>query len=255
MFSLETKFLHCMAQAEFLELALREGLMLRNHTVKFAPTDDPVSYQRLMADILPLLEGQLAKSGTSLAEFDRDTRELIFRGIGSVKGQIPMLCIAEVQKGSEINNLKAFGSYGLVISKSWLMSHGADRVVYIGDASTGSRLVYKALASLRIQGITVADGKVLFDNKRLRSVFDMLPFVQERCHAGEFEWRIAGNHGFMGGGSDAGKKIAISLDDIEFVFAPKDEVDAFTQLVAELQAGQKLAKAPQVMAFPEKIPF
>jgi chlorite dismutase len=71
----------------------------------------------------------------------------------------------------------------------------------------------------------------------------------------EFEWRIVGNHGFMGKKRDVEKRLAIALDDIEYVLVQKHEdIRDFEQLIKALAISQSPLRIPPVLCQPNVIP-
>ncbi len=176
------------------------------------------------------------------------------RGIGSISGMIPMLCFTEVPQGRDITYQHlSFGGYGLVVQRQWLESNGADRVLYVGDNSSVSRHIYRILASLQISNLFVdAMGLVLFDNRCSQAVLDLIAYIETRDNLAEFEWRIAGRHGFFGGIRDSGMRIPIRLDQIETVIVQShDEITVLEALIQSLASSQRPSKIPNVLCQPE----
>ncbi len=247
-----------MGQREHLESALRDGLMLTDHEVQFAPIGDGEAASSLLNQILPLLESRLESLGQPLESLSEERQRVIFLGIGNIKGKVPMLCLTEVPSGRVIDMHRLlFGSYGLVISRDWVERNGGDKVIYIGHNSTVTHQLFINLATLRIFGLFVdRNGQVLFDNESIRPVLNLLSFFQMRDHLEEAEWRITGNHGFMGGERESGKRLPLTLEEIEYVFAPDDrEAKELSILVEELKQKQGAKIVPKIISFPNQIPL
>lgn len=204
-----------MRERSFLEAALTDGLMLTDHRVQFMPAERDDHFESLIYEVWHLLEARLIAIGAPWQTLPEDRRQEIMRGIGSISGMIPMLCFTEVPQGRDITYQHlSFGGYGLVIQRQWLESNGADRVLYVGDNSPVSRHINRILASLKISNLFVdaTTGLVVFNNRCSRAVLDLIAYIETRDNLAEFEWRIAGRHGFFGGVRDSGMRIPIGLD-------------------------------------------
>jgi hypothetical protein len=244
------KFLHSMRERSYLEQALCEGLLLRDHPVRCATTDEPSERLSNLKLMEPLLELRLKELGTSWSELTVERQQSIVAGLGSIRGQIPMLCFTEVPEGREIaaHNI-LFGAYGVVVHRSWLERMGADRVVYIGDNSSVSRGLYRLMASLLVSTLVRSEkGEVLFLTQSLGPVLELLSHIETRSNVEEFEWRIAGRHGFMGGGRDVGKRLPLPIRDVQAVLVQnEDDVVPLSALVSQLAAAQGESCVPTVM--------
>lgn len=133
------KFLHSMRERSFLESALSEGLMLRDHTVQFSPAKTHAQWQALLGEEWSLLMTKLNSLGAPWGGLSEERKNLLMGGIGSISGKIPMLCFTEVPEGRGLSfHHLSFGGYGLVVSRNWLESNGGDRVIYAGNNSSES---------------------------------------------------------------------------------------------------------------------
>jgi hypothetical protein len=227
-----------MGRREYLESALNVGLMLTMHKVEYRPAVDPGTP---FLDVFPLLETRLKEIGKPWENLTAGRQRVIRIGLGPMSGKIPMLCFTEVPEGRCVReHYRAFGGYGLVVRRTWLEANSADRVIYVGDGSAVSRRLYEALAGLLIATLSPdANGEVLFRHHALGPAFDLLAYIEVRDHVEEFEWRIAGRHGFLGGGNDTGKRLPIGLPDIEAVVVrDQPDISYFEGLVARLAATQ-----------------
>lgn len=251
------KFLHCMSKLDYLLSALQQGLMLTDHEVRFAPSEDRNELASLIDQVLPLLRVRLANFGMPLESLPQDRVTAVFSGIGNMSGQVPMLCLSEVPRGKIIDSHRyLFGSFALVIKPEWLARNGADRVIYVGHNSTASQQIFICLATMRIFGLFVSDkGKLIFDNESIRPALSLLTFFETRDHLQETEWRIAGQTGFMGGVRETGKKLPLGLSDVEYIFVPNTEaISQVQQVVDALSKNGNSATKPNVMIFPKTIP-
>lgn len=251
------KFLHSMRDRSYLEYALIFGLGLTEHAVNFRPTNDPGEMNSLVQGVWPEMYNRLRAIGKPWDSLDESHRQVICSGISSIVGSIPMLCFTEVPEGRELSYQHlSFGGYGLIVKRQWLENNRADRVLYIGQNSPVSRLLFQNLANLRISNIIVdSSGQVCFNSTCFQAVFDLLAYIEVRENLEEFEWRIVGNHGFMGGKRESGKRIPIQLDDIEYVLVQKDEdINVIDKLIEDLAASQMPSRTPQVLCQPSTIP-
>lgn len=252
------KFLHCMQKIEYLESALTSGLMFTEHKVEFKPTNDNVEFKNLILELMPYLERRLTSIGRPLIALSEERKGVIFSGIGSISGNIPMLCFTEIPEGRNISNhILSFGGYGLVVRREWLEKNRADRVLYVGENSTVSRNLFRNLSLLRISNIVACNiHQVLFDTTNLPALLDLIAHVETRLNLEEFEWRIAGNHGFMGVQKDTGKKLVIKLDYIEYILVKeKKDISHIESLVKKLSVSQGSISPPKVLYQPTVIPI
>jgi hypothetical protein len=168
-----------------------------------------------------------------------------------------MLYFSEVPEGREISYQQLpFGAYGLVVKRQWLEKNEADRALYIGQNSPVSRHLFRNLANLRISSLFVdVSGQVLFDNSCFPALLDLLAHIEVRENIEEFEWRIVGNHGFMGGKRETGKRLLIQLEDIEYILVQKTEdVNGFEKLIIDFAESQASSQIPPVLCQPNVIP-
>jgi Putative abortive phage resistance protein AbiGi, antitoxin len=251
------KFLHSMRERNYLESALTDGLLLTGHKVKFLPSEKTVDIESLLNDVKPTLLAQLIKIGKPWDCLDEERQKTIFSGIGAISGSIPMLCLTEVPEGRSISFQQfSFGGYGLVIKRQWLEKNEADRVLYIGQNSPVSCHLFRILANLRVSSLFVdGTGQVLFNMSCFPAILDLLAYIEVRENLEEFEWRIVGKTGFMGGKRAKGKRLTIGLDDIEYILVQKSEdIDNLNQLIHSLAISQKSSKIPSILCQPNTIP-
>lgn len=246
-----------MKRREYLEQALRTGLMFTGHDVRFAPTEDPKVFAGLFEQILPLLHQKLASLGRSFDFLSEGERQVLMMGLGAMSGSVPMICLTEVPAGRSIDVHQAtFGGYGLVISRRWVELNGGDKVLYVGHNSTASRRLFLLLATLKIFSLHLgANGQVLFENNAFRASLDLLCYVERRDYLEEAEWRQTGNPGWMGGTVANGTRLHLPIDEIEFVLVTNDaDVKATSTLVQELAVKQKSKSMPKTIVFPRQLP-
>jgi Putative abortive phage resistance protein AbiGi, antitoxin len=245
-----------MSQPDFLQEALTTGLMLTDHEVSFAPTRDPQEFGALIERVMPLLTARLAGLGKPLEALDEPRKQILFSGLGSMRGKIPMLCLSEIPPGKSLDHHRfSFGGFALVVKSEWLSRHGAERVMYVGLNSPASRQLYHCMATMHLLGLHVSPtGDVLFDNVTTNAMLELLPYVEVRDHLEEAEWRVVGRAGFVGGVRDTNKKLPLTLKDIEYIFVPSDAVAKFTAQVEALATKQGCSLKPLVLQFPRCIP-
>ena len=250
------KFLHCTSQADFLTMALNSGLMLTDHEVRFAPTQDGAEFGVLVDRVVPLLAARLAGLGKPLDTLDETRKRALFSGLGSMCGKIPMLCLSEIPPDKSLDHHRfSFGSFALVIRAEWLACHGAERIVYVGLNSPASQQLYNCMATMHILGLHVSPtGDILFDNVTTNAMLELLPYVEVRDHLEEAEWRVVGRAGFVGGARETSKRLPLKMDDIEYIFVPNDAVAKFTSQVLVLANQQGCSTPPTVLQFPSCIP-
>jgi hypothetical protein len=248
-----------MKKREYLENSIEEGLMLTGHMVDFKFSSLPADWQKLLQDIIPLVNRRLAELGTTLQSLPEDRKKIIFIGIGSITGEVPMLCFSEVTSGKNISdNKQMFGHYGLVLTRDWVENNGGDKVIYIGNGTTISKHIAYALASLRSLSLFLDNrsNNVVFENYTEKMVLNLFCFIENRININETEWRIAGNPGFMGGKNENGKKYAFPMGDIKYVFVrKKDEIKPISQLLrSKAQKECFSGELPAIIEFPEAMP-
>lgn len=247
------RFLHSMRERNFLESALTEGLMLRDHMVQFAPANTHAHWRSLLGDAWNLLMGKLNSLGAPWEELSEDQKNLIMGGIGSISGAIPMLCFTEVPEGRDVAfHLLSFGGYGLVVNRDWLESSGGDRVIYAGNNSPVSRNLFRVVASLQITNLGLdPGGAVVFNITPFRPVLDLLAHVEIRDNLEEYEWRITGQHGFMGGKRESGKRLPLPIEQVETVLVQNnDDVPLLEELVLSIATIQSASQVPSVICQP-----
>lgn len=252
------KLLHCLKEISYLHSSLSNGLMFRDHTVKFSPISDNSDMEVLLNQIRPILERHLRNIGKPFESLSEVRKKVIYMGLGTISSEIPMLCFSEAPKSRDITNHRAlFGNYGLVIRNSWAVQNQADRVVYVGHNSPFSQKLFLNLAFMRLKSLYLnSDGEVLFDNDAIRFALDLFVYFEERDHLNEMEWRIVGNPGFMGGNRQTGNRLPLPIESVEFVFvSDKSEIPETRALVNSLAITQKASQQPYIIPFPDHIPY
>lgn len=232
--------------------------MFTEHDVEFKFSDDKDKLIKHFNEILPIINWRLNELGHTYDSLSNDRKFVINTGIGSISGKIPMLCFSEVAEGKVITNHGlSFGNYGLVVSREWLDGNGGDRVAYVGEDGKFGTLLARVLSAFRALTLFKNnEGLVLFNGHFSDMVLSLFSYVEKRRHLEEQEWRIAGNHGFLGGEKSTGKYLPISINDIEIVFVRNDgEVARFTAIIDEKAKSESFnGDKPRVMVYPEKIP-
>jgi hypothetical protein len=251
------RFLHCTRQKAFLHHALTKGLVFTDHQVDLAMSEDRTDYQAYIEELLPILENRLRSLGKPWQQLDAIRKKVILSGIGTMSAKLPMICLTEVMLGRDLlDQYRAFGAYGLVLSEAWVRKNGGDRVLYIGANSPVSRHLFRNLGLQKIGSIFVdPTGLVMFDTVYAKPVLDLLAFIETRANLVEVEWRVPGSHGLMGGERATGKTIAVRLDDLEYVLVQKnDEIGEFEDLLKRLQKDQGAKTVPIVLSQPSTLP-
>lgn len=254
--SAQVKLLHCLREREYLEQALQQGLMFTDHKVKFAPTDDGKAIATLLEEILPSLKQRLMLIGRPFDSLSVEELHVLIRGLGSVSGSVPMICLTEVPDGRNVcDHQVAFGSYGLVLSRQWVEQNGGDRVFYIGQNSTMSRQLFLTLAALKIATLHLGgDRQVLFEKSALRASLDLICLVETRDNLEQAEWRIAGEPGWLGGTSAKGSRLRLPINEIEQVLVANDaDVEGISGLVERMAEEQKSPSEPRTTVFPRQL--
>jgi hypothetical protein len=247
------QFLHAMRDPSYLEQALTQGLMLTDHWVAFNP------FENIGEAAVKMQEyslGALANRAAALGVRHLNLNHLA-SALGSISGQIPMICFTEVQDGRDLlAHYMDFGAYGVVVSRSWLEANGGDRVLYMGQNSEVTRRLHRLMIDFQIAGMHVQAGQALLVNSSLFPILDLLAYVQERAQLAEVEWRIAGKHGFVGGKRATGDRIPLPLNAIEAVLVQKDsDVKRFEEVLKSLRGAPLATGIPPVLAQPATLPF
>ncbi|MBP1473675.1 hypothetical protein J7I44_05145 [Frateuria sp. MAH-13] len=234
---------------DHLTQALADGLMFTRHKVQFRPADAREHWEELLEEMHPLLKGKLRQLGKPWESLAEERRRALMFGLGSMTADMPMICLTEVPNGREVTfHQYQYGRYGLFIRREWLERQGADRVLYLGERSAVTLLVYRLITLANILGLHLNQtGDPLFENMTSRATLDLLAYVETRGNLEELEWRIAGRHEFMGGDSDVGKRLPLRLEDVEMVLVedPK-EVQILNELLRNLSAQQSTTYCPPV---------
>ena len=118
----------------------------------------------------------------------------------------------------------------------WLLRNRGDRVIYIGDNRSVGLHLARIMGAMRLYSLhdDPRAGHCLFRNEALALCVDFLSFVEVVHHQHEFEWRIAGRHGIMGGPKDTGRRLAFTLNDVESVYV--DDASDIPVIQAAVQA-------------------
>jgi hypothetical protein len=246
------RFVHSMRKREYLESALAQGLMLTDHEVMFEPATSGAKLQTLLADVVPILEGRLHAIGAPWETLSAGRQKVILMGLGSMRGMIPMVCFTEVPEGRDLAlHHLSFGGYGVVVRKDWLDRNGGDRVLYLGEDSPVTRNLYRVIATLNASSLFRShSGDVLFGNHCFPPVLDLLAYMERRDNLSEFEWRIAGHHGFHSGKRTTGQRLHLPLTDVEAVLVQnQDEVVEFERLLNSM-ASRTVGELPKVLYQP-----
>jgi hypothetical protein len=250
------QFLHCLRNPDWLEQSIRSGLMLTSHPVKFQATDDLDQLGRLLDQIMPLLLERLEGLGRPWGTLSEERRQLLMRGIGSVSGEVPMVCFTAVPPGKLITEHRSvFGDFGVVASRAWIETNGGDRIVYVGDNSALSQTLFLAVGTMNIFSLHIVNGEPMYENRATSAALRLVCSVERRTHLNEDEWRIWGNPGWMGGRKEVGKRIALPLDEIELVLAPTAaEAKRMEAIVSDEAKKQHARRVPQCIVFPDALP-
>lgn len=245
-------FVHSMRKRDHLESALAQGLMLTDHKVEFKPATSTEKLSSLLAELMPILLNRLDSIESPWETLSPERQKAILMGLGSISGMIPMICFTEVPEGRDLSfQYLSFGGYGVVVRRNWIEQNGGDRVLYLGDDSAVTRNLYRVIATLNATNLfRTKSGEIVFANHCLPPVLDLLAYMERRDNLPEFEWRVTGPHGFLGGKRATGQRLPLSMTDIEAVLVQKpDEVPEFEALLKTLPA-TGATKLPEVLCQP-----
>ena len=218
----ELSFLHSMRKRTYLKKALTEGLMFTDHMVRFSLSEDAFHFLDMLNEVEPLIEARASQLGIDWGTVAKEHKNAVYLGMGAVAGKMPMLCFTEVLSERELfTHHMLFGAYGIVVSQRWLEANGGDRVVYTGENSKLTKSLHRAMVQLRLGAMFVDNGRILFDGMVEPTILDLLQHVQVRKNLKEFEWRIPGAHGFLGGPRATNTCLKIEVNDIESVLVQK----------------------------------
>ena len=233
--------------------------MFTKHTVEFKFSTDEDSLRKHFNEMLKIINWQLNQLGTAYDLLSEDRKFVVNSSLGGISGNIPMLCFTEVAEGKDISSHgNMFGNYGLVVSRRWLEYNGGDRVVYVGDDAVFGTLLARIISSFKILTLRKNDaGLVLFEGHFTEMILGLFCYIEKRTHIEQQEWRIAGKHGFLGGGNSDGEYLPITLNDIEYIFAQNsDEVEKLKVIVKEkIKLENYTGNIPKIMIYPSCIPM
>ena len=249
------KFIHVMKEASYLEQALAEGLMFTDHRVAFHPSSDAADAARVFNSYsLPLLLQRVAALGLDGCALNLNA---LTGSLGSMAGQVPMICFSEIQRGRELgSHFVNFGAYGVAVTREWLEQQGGDRVMYAGPHSAITKRLHRLFIDHQIACVYDNAGTPLYNSRCIAPILDLLVYIQGRDQLEEVEWRIAGHHGFMGGPRSTGTRIPLPLADIETVLVQReDDKPKFMAILKSLAKAQGVAKTPRILVQPKTLPF
>ena len=247
-------FLHCMKKFEYLSSAVKDGLMFTSHEVKFLFSQDDTELIKYQNEIMKFINLRLGELGTSFESLPDDRQKIIMMGIGSITGKIPMICFTEVPEGKEIKlHGQMFGYYGVLVRKEFIDKYNGDKVIYVGDNKSVGKLLARIIAIAKSMSLHRKNSMILFNSDVDKYILSFFGFIENSINFREQEWRIVGNHGFFGGGNDAGTRISIDLSDIEKIFVKEEkEIESIQQLIAEKAKREEYnGKLPIVELFPK----
>ena len=163
----------------------------------------------------------------------------IFAQINSA--EIKMKCFTELRDNQKLdpNHQYWFGSYGISMTKEWMLKNNGDRIVYVDSKSE----ITNRIARLLVMLLSTFNGKDV-----IKSMFDILSFTEIEGNSHEFEWRIVGNHNFAGKSyGNYPDKINFTTNDIESIFVEKEkDVDDFVEILMNKRDMEGTKKIPQV---------
>jgi len=255
----DIKLLHCLPKFQYLLEALQSGLMMTPHSVSFKFSDTHDDYIDIINLIKREMEIRLRSVGVAFDTLQEENKQMLFTGTGSIQGYFPMLCFTEIRPGRDISLHRAcFGEYGIVPTNNWTISNNADRVLYVGQGASFGKLLYTILGLWRASYLGLSnDSRIIFTNPHFNLLLNLISMVEIRSHIEEAEWRIAGNHGFIGGKADSGKRIPLGLKDIEFILVPSVAGQATTESTINAIATHTnyTGSLPKILISPISIPF
>lgn len=252
------QFLHCTKKSEYLESALKNGLMFTNHKVQFKFIEDAKELYKIREEIMPFINHRLKELGKTYSDLSKENKFVINYVYGAISTEIPMLCFSETAKGKNIASHRShFGQYGLVVSRNWIEKNGGDRVSYVGESGKFGYLLMRSISSLlALSLITDKENNTFFLKQTLAITLDLLCYIEKRENIEQQEWRIAGKHGLMGGGRSTGQCLSLPLEEIQYVLVKEaDEINQFERLIEEKSKKESFnGKKPKVIFFPEILP-
>lgn len=242
----EQRLLHCMSKALYLDQALQKGLMFTAHEVTYSPGNP----NTLFDTMIPFIDKLLTKYGKSFATLAVSEQFKLRLICGTISGSVPMICFAEVSKGSCVDHHGlSFGQWGVVVSRDWLEQQGGDRVVYVGDTSSLSHHFYRVAAVSLIGGLTVnKKGEITIAEEPVRAWLDLFGHLEIRKNMQESEWRIVGTE------KELNTRRFLPFDAIECICSPSNDLDRVRTFVDQL-AAQRKCSAPNVLAYPSVEPM
>ena len=235
--------------------------MLTNHQVVFDPCfvlsgdENEKNRKEIMLFGQSLISASLKKLGIDFDKLDEQRKSVLFRGLGTISGNVPMLCFSEIPENVSISDhANRFGCYGLVMSKEWIEKSQGDRVVYVGKGASLSKRIMQSVTAILAQSIYVDEnGTPLFANWAMKNVLELLTFFEVKINENEREWRIVGRTGFMGEKRDTEQRINFDMSECKYIFVKKDdEMESMAKIVKNVMGNSN--SAPQIMRFPDKMP-
>lgn len=254
-YATELLFLHSMRKSNYLEKTLSDGLMFTDHMVRFSLSEDPIHFLNMLNDIEPLIEARASQLGIDWQMVPEAHKNAVYLGMGAVSAEMPMLCFTEVLNERELfSHHMLFGAYGIVVNQRWLEANGGDRVVYLGENSKLTKSLHRAMVQLRLGAMYTDNGRIFFDGMVEPTILDLFQYVQIRKNLSEFEWRIPGAHGLLGGPRSTNSHLKIEINDIELVLVQReDEIQHFEEILKKLAVKQNATRLPQVLWQPASL--
>ena len=151
-----------------------------------------------------------------------------------------MKCFTELRDNQKLRHYhtSVYGKYGISLNVEWAKKNHADRVIYVDSKAEVSLRLAKLL------GVCMTIGK----KTALNFVFDLLAFVEIAEHYTEFEWRIVGEHNFVGAPKrNLPEIIPFKLSDISEIFVNEEsEIDTMLATIKNKQKDEEVDELPKI---------
>jgi len=138
------------AEFAYLDQALQKGLMFTAHEVTYSPGNP----NTLFDTMIPFIDKLLTKYGKSFATLAVSEQFKLRLICGTISGSVPMICFAEVSKGSCVDHHGlSFGQWGVVVSRDWLECCRRRRIdppagILLTQSKSSRTVVYPGVAPI-----------------------------------------------------------------------------------------------------------
>lgn len=158
------------------------------------------------------------------------------------RAEIKMKCFTEIRENQKLSRYHciAFGEYGILMKRDWMVKVGGSPVIYADRDHSLIRILARNQAMLSIFESHYQTSTRSRTFSSIGCFIDILSFLQEPGHFGEYEWRVVSK-------SDIGPfsffpsrdRVQFEIGDIHSFFVPDEEAKyRLMQHLSDIFAGE-----------------